>query len=79
MPQHAVTKGYEKSEYLRAQASALSRVVVRKPDWSGVENISFVSLVSFGLGAPSKQPWDGLVMALFASVPYYGIHCQPTP
>jgi hypothetical protein len=34
MPQHAVTNGYEKREYLRAQASALSRVVVRKPEGS---------------------------------------------
>jgi hypothetical protein len=44
MPQHAVTKGYEKSEYFLAHARALSRVVVRKPDWSGIENI-FKSLL----------------------------------
>jgi hypothetical protein len=40
IPQQAVTNGYEKREYLRAHARALSRVVVRKPDWSGVENIA---------------------------------------
>jgi hypothetical protein len=52
IPQQAVTNGYEKSEYFLAHARALSRVVVRKPDWSGVENIAstspFGSFVSSG-------------------------------
>jgi hypothetical protein len=34
IPQHAVTNGYEKREYFRAHPRALSRVVVKKPDWS---------------------------------------------
>src|SRR6478672_10536870 len=32
IPQHAVTKGYLKSDHLRAHASSASRRVVAKPD-----------------------------------------------
>jgi hypothetical protein len=52
IPQHAVTKGYEKSEYFRAHARALSRVVVRKPDWSGVENIARIPFEDPASGVP---------------------------
>jgi hypothetical protein len=56
MPQHAVTKGYEKREYFLAHASALSRVVVRKPDWSGMENIFKSLLYAGGYTAKPSLP-----------------------